>query len=199
MVKTAGRFRRGLLPPAKTFFEHEIGRLTRPTAKGWALGRCPFHPSKSGKSLSVNIRTGAWCCFGCGAKGDLISFVRKRYSLSFRDAAIYLKAIDTDTTPAHVETLKAADLERQREREAEQEKLEKERGRRLQARMWLHAVEKLSRRTSDHLSKLRRQEDPEKPSAEAETAWELLALLHTERAEAELTYCELAGLEFDKP
>jgi DNA primase len=150
MVKTAGRFRRGLLPPAKTFFEREIGRLTRPTAKGWALGRCPFHPSKSGKSLSVNIRTGAWCCFGCGAKGDLISFVRKRYSLSFRDAAIYLKAIDTDTTPAHVETLKAADLERQREREAE-------------------------------------------------TAWELLALLHTERAEAELTYCELAGLEFDKP
>jgi DNA primase len=41
----------------------------------WA-GLCPFHSEKSG-SFSVNQELGLYYCFGCGAKGDVITFVRE--------------------------------------------------------------------------------------------------------------------------
>src|SRR4029079_1769516 len=39
-------------------------------------GLCPFHSEKSG-SLSVNPEEHVYYCFGCGAKGDVITFVRE--------------------------------------------------------------------------------------------------------------------------
>jgi len=39
-------------------------------------GLCPFHSEKSG-SFSVNQEQGLYYCFGCGAKGDVITFVRE--------------------------------------------------------------------------------------------------------------------------
>ena len=38
-------------------------------------GLCPFHGEKS-PSFSVNPEKGVFYCFGCQAKGDVISFVR---------------------------------------------------------------------------------------------------------------------------
>ena len=48
-------------------------------------GLCPFHTEKS-PSLSVNAELGLYYCFGCGAKGDAISFVREMDHLDFADA-----------------------------------------------------------------------------------------------------------------
>jgi DNA primase len=39
-------------------------------------GLCPFHAEKS-PSFSVNQEEGLYYCFGCGAKGDVITFVRE--------------------------------------------------------------------------------------------------------------------------
>lgn len=39
-------------------------------------GLCPFHQEKSG-SFSVNAEEKLYYCFGCGAKGDVITFVRE--------------------------------------------------------------------------------------------------------------------------
>lgn len=39
-------------------------------------GLCPFHSEKS-PSFSVNQEEGLYYCFGCGAKGDVITFVRE--------------------------------------------------------------------------------------------------------------------------
>jgi DNA primase len=39
------------------------------------LGRCPFHEERT-PSFSVNATDKLYYCFGCGAKGDLITFVR---------------------------------------------------------------------------------------------------------------------------
>lgn len=45
-------------------------------------GLCPFHSEKS-PSFSVNQEQGLYYCFGCGAKGDVITFVREIDHLDF--------------------------------------------------------------------------------------------------------------------
>jgi len=52
-------------------------------------GRCPFH-AESKPSFQVNRHKGLWHCFGCGAGGDVISFVMKKGNVSFHDALMLL-------------------------------------------------------------------------------------------------------------
>jgi DNA primase len=54
-------------------------------AGGEYRGLCPFHADDA-PSLQVNRRKGLWHCFGCGAGGDVISFVMKREGVGFREA-----------------------------------------------------------------------------------------------------------------
>ncbi len=46
------------------------------------VGLCPFHAEKS-PSFSVNQEEGLYYCFGCQAKGDVITFVREVEHLDF--------------------------------------------------------------------------------------------------------------------
>jgi DNA primase len=48
-------------------------------------GLCPFHQEKT-PSFSVNPDQGLYYCFGCGASGDVISFVRATEGLDFVEA-----------------------------------------------------------------------------------------------------------------
>jgi CHC2 zinc finger len=94
------RFRKDKLPPAATFYEAELGRLTRPNRKGWYQANCPFHKSKSGKSFAVNSETGAFHCWGCDARGgDIVDFVMLRNSLSFKEACQQLGCWDEAGQP----------------------------------------------------------------------------------------------------
>ncbi len=52
-------------------------------------GLCPFHTEKTG-SFSVNAEDGLYYCFGCGQKGDAITFVREKEQLDFVGAVEYL-------------------------------------------------------------------------------------------------------------
>ena len=71
----------------------------------WA-GLCPFHSEKS-PSFSVNAEQGLYYCFGCGAKGDVITFVREIDHLDFAAAVerlaagsgITLRYTDADARP----------------------------------------------------------------------------------------------------
>jgi len=54
-------------------------------AGGEYRGLCPFH-EEAEPSLQVNRRKGLWHCFGCGAGGDVISFVMMRNGVGFQDA-----------------------------------------------------------------------------------------------------------------
>lgn len=47
--------------------------------------RCPFHQERT-PSFTVSPDRGTFCCFGCGEKGDAITFVEKYDGLSFREA-----------------------------------------------------------------------------------------------------------------
>jgi DNA primase len=58
-------------------------------AGGRFLGRCPFHEERT-PSFSVNATDKLYYCFGCGAKGDLITFVRETEQLDFAGAIEWL-------------------------------------------------------------------------------------------------------------
>lgn len=49
-------------------------------------GLCPFHQEKT-PSFTVDPDKKLWICFGCGAGGDLFTFVRQIEGLSFNEAA----------------------------------------------------------------------------------------------------------------
>jgi DNA primase len=55
------------------------------------VGLCPFHGEKSA-SFSVNAELGLYYCFGCQAKGDVITFVRETQHLDFVGAVESLAA-----------------------------------------------------------------------------------------------------------
>ena len=63
-----------------------IGRRVKLTRKGRRFsGLCPFHSEKT-PSFSVVDDDGFYHCFGCGAHGDAISFLREMDGLDFMQA-----------------------------------------------------------------------------------------------------------------
>jgi DNA primase catalytic core len=65
--------------------------------KSWK-GLCPFHGEKSA-SFYVHPDKGFYYCFGCGAKGDAITFVRETERLDFPEAVAYLARLAGITLP----------------------------------------------------------------------------------------------------
>ena len=55
------------------------------------MGLCPFHKEYK-PSFSVDDANGYYHCFGCGAHGDLITFVMRMSGASFPDAVELLGA-----------------------------------------------------------------------------------------------------------
>ncbi|MDO5716578.1 MAG: DNA primase [Tissierellia bacterium] len=53
------------------------------------VGLCPFHMEKT-PSFTVNSNTNTYKCFGCGAGGDVIEFIRNMEGMDFVDAVKYL-------------------------------------------------------------------------------------------------------------
>lgn len=53
------------------------------------VGLCPFHGEKT-PSFNIYPENGSFYCFGCGAGGDVITFVRKIENLDYIDAVKFL-------------------------------------------------------------------------------------------------------------
>jgi len=170
-------FDRSLLPPSRTFYERELGKLGREDRNGWSRVRsgCPFHASESKTSFYVH-RSGGFYCHGCNSKGgDVVAFMRQRYNLSFKQAAQELGCWVTDLQ--HQREIHQREQDHQRSREQEADRQEQERAERIAACRWLHATETLYR------------------EAIAEHNWILMAELLPALRQAEAKYCELAGIE----
>ncbi len=71
-----------------------IGETVRLRGRsGIFMGHCPFH-NDSTPSLSVDDNKGVFHCFGCGAAGDVISYVQRMEGLSAWDAVARLDGGD---------------------------------------------------------------------------------------------------------
>src|SRR5512146_1937254 len=62
----------------------EYVKLRKAGAQNWS-GLCPFHKEKTG-SFSVHATRQFYHCFGCGASGDVFSFVQKLENITFPEA-----------------------------------------------------------------------------------------------------------------
>ena len=71
------------------FVEVVSGRTQLRKVGGRYTGRCPFHDERT-PSFSVNGVDKLYYCFGCGAKGDLITFVRETEGLDFAGSIEWL-------------------------------------------------------------------------------------------------------------
>ena len=63
-----------------------IGAVTalKKAGSSWK-GLCPFHTEKT-PSFHVHAERGYFYCFGCGSKGDAITFVRETERMEFPEA-----------------------------------------------------------------------------------------------------------------
>ena len=70
----------------KTDIEDVISTYVTLKRRGATLvGLCPFHNEKT-PSFTVYLATQSFYCFGCGAGGDAITFVKKIENLDYLDA-----------------------------------------------------------------------------------------------------------------
>jgi hypothetical protein len=179
MMRTyPSKFERSALPPARSFYESELGKLSRPDHKGWARTSCPFHGGNNRSAFVVNLETGGFYCFNCAAKGgDIVSFVMQRDNVNFRRAAESFGAWRSEIEPAELSRLRQAQHEHERQRAEQEARKESERRQRINARDWLHTAEKL-------YDEAIRKHD-----------WDLMPLLSSEVRQAEEAYWQAAGFE----
>ena len=79
------------------------------------VGLCPFHDERT-PSFSVNAEHGLYHCFGCGASGDAISFVRETEGLDFAEAVEHLAERFGVELEREEEDARAEEARRRRER-----------------------------------------------------------------------------------
>ena len=80
---TVTEYRKAILDSAERIYKAEMD-INR---SNFAV--CPLHDGDSSPSLKI-YPDGKYFCFGCKSGGDVIQFIREKYSLSFKEALIFL-------------------------------------------------------------------------------------------------------------
>lgn len=82
--KRTFRLKRELLPKAFDYYSSKLTKF-RPKEKQ-ATALCPFHEERN-PSFSINLQTGAFLCFACGASGGgIIDFHMRKFGVNFKQA-----------------------------------------------------------------------------------------------------------------
>lgn len=194
VIVRTGSIEKALLPPARAFFESELScPLSRADRRGEVRGNCCFHRSRSGKSFVVNVESGRWFCFGCNFGGDQISFLRRRYGLSFIDACKSLGCWDSvSDADRHAIAQKTAERQKKQTEEARLKRLAHEQ--RIKLRAEIHTTARIQRETSVRLSQLLQGVTPAHDD-EPDVCWAVLSLVLDDLRTTESEYTRLAGLE----
>jgi putative DNA primase/helicase len=71
--------------------EMDLHKFGAKSGKWTVAGLCPFHTDRFAGSFKINLETGSFICFSCGAKGsDIIAFTMEKHELSFSEALTLL-------------------------------------------------------------------------------------------------------------
>lgn len=75
----------------RRFYESYFSTLSDPKKGGWTKQpvHCPFHKDKT-PSFTVNLETGRYKCFGCGAGGSIFDFVMNKNGIGYNEACNFL-------------------------------------------------------------------------------------------------------------
>ncbi len=93
-----------------------IGSCVQLKKKGASyFGICPFHNEKT-PSFSVSPQKQIYYCFGCGAGGDVVSFLMEYENMSFPEALKSLADRAGITLPQRTESEEQGEAKRERER-----------------------------------------------------------------------------------
>ncbi|CAM9830638.1 unnamed protein product [Discosporangium mesarthrocarpum] len=101
-----------------------VGRQVdlKPTGRG-GIGCCPFHDDRT-PSFSVDESRGYYQCFGCHAKGDVITFVMQMEGATFMEAVKTLAdECGVDLHPASSRPVSPREMEMASQRREERERL----------------------------------------------------------------------------
>jgi len=63
--------------------EGDLGHSRGKSGGKWLLWLCPFHPDRATPSLAVTPATQTYYCFGCGATGDALTWLREYRKLDW--------------------------------------------------------------------------------------------------------------------
>ena len=196
-VVRSTRFNRANLPPPSAFYKQELGQLGRADSRGWV--RCKQKCFNCGHGgFGVNLRSGGFYCLSCGVKGgDVLAFYMLRYRVDFVTAYRRLGACEDDPNPAESRRRREQEAERRAAEATCQEQVaEAARRERIEARDWLHLLERSYVRHNDRLTALRHQDhqDLEQHAGEVEVLWSILADLLAQIRTAASDYRQLAGV-----
>lgn len=81
----------------KSFYASELPSVKWNGAGGMGQALCPWHDDTK-PSLSINLNTGLFKCFGCNAKGSVFDFYMKKHGVDYRTAFNAL-AKEAELTP----------------------------------------------------------------------------------------------------
>lgn len=69
--------------PADFYFTY-FGKIKKTGNNDFAVVNCCFHSPDKNPSLSINLKTGSFCCFSCGAKGhNIVKFCQLVYGIDY--------------------------------------------------------------------------------------------------------------------
>lgn len=130
-------------------------RIPQPNRSGFI--RCPFHKEKT---ASMKIFAKDFHCFGCGAHGDIFTFVMMMDGLSFKEAFAELGGDYENSFSARLKIYQAQKKREMQRKADEKKKREKERNFLLMDvyREWLSRLEPLSDAWVDTYNALQYQE-----------------------------------------
>lgn len=91
IAERASEIKDSLLPA--DYYTVTVERFAPRRESGWNVtGLCPFHNDTHPGSLSINLDSGAFRCFACGASGgDVIDFHRQLNDINFIEAVTDLE------------------------------------------------------------------------------------------------------------
>jgi hypothetical protein len=74
--------------PASLYYARMLPDRPATPRTGWVDGGlCPFHADRHRGNFRLQLDTGAYCCFACGAKGgDILAFHQAYTGLSFQES-----------------------------------------------------------------------------------------------------------------